>query len=103
GSVSWNYAGQAGKSNNATQCTGVVYTSPCDGGWSPTSERRIYIAKQAIKSFIDQMQPNDSMRIVAYSGNLNSNYSDQNAINGLTKAYPTTGWSSDHTLLKDGV
>ena len=103
GSMSWNYAGQTGSSSHPTQCTGVVYTSPCDGGWSPTSERRIYIAKQAIKSFIDQMQPNDSMRIVAFSGNLNSNYGDQNAINNLTHAYPTTGWSSDHTALKDGV
>jgi hypothetical protein len=100
GSMTWNYAGQAGSSSNKTQCTGVVYTNPCDNGWSPKSERRIYIAKQAIKAFIDQMNANDMMQIVSYSGNLTGGYSNQRAIDNLTDA---SDWTSDKAALKTAV
>jgi hypothetical protein len=104
GSMSWNFEGQTGNSNNRTQCTGVALKPICSSqGWSPTSERRVYIAKQAIHNFIDKMGTNDSMRIVSYSGNLDGNYSDSNAIRDLTKSWPTTGWSSNKTTLKDAV
>ncbi len=104
GSMSWNFEGQTGSSGNATQCTGVALVSRCTTiGWTPTSERRVYIAKQAIHSFIDQMGTNDSMRIVSYSGNLNGSFSDSNAISSLTKAWPTNGWSNDKNTLKQAV
>jgi hypothetical protein len=103
GSMSWNFAGQAGRSGRATQCTGVVYTSPCDGGWSPTSERRIVISKNAIKAFVDQMEPNDSMRIVTFTGGPISRPDNQRAVNELTRVLPTAGWSSDKVALKSAV
>jgi hypothetical protein len=49
------------------------------------------------------MGPTDSMRVVSYSGNLNNNFSDSNAISSLTKAWPTSGWSSDKNTLKQAV
>src|SRR5262249_23587779 len=60
-SMSWNFAGQAGKSNNSTQCTGQAFDSngPCQKGWSPDTDRRIAIAKDKINKFIDHMLPND--------------------------------------------
>jgi Flp pilus assembly protein TadG len=103
GSMSWNFAGQVGSRGNATQCTGVIYTSPCDGGWSPSSDRRIVISKNAIKAFIDQMLPNDSMRIVTFSGGPISSPGNQRAVTQLTKVLPTAGWSSDQAALKSAV
>lgn len=103
GSMSWNFAGQTGSRSNPTQCTGVVFTNPCNGGWSPTSERRIRIAKDAIKGFIGNMAANDTMKIVTFNGSLNGGYSNQRAVNDLTKVLPSTGWSSDQTALKNAI
>src|SRR5262245_24739697 len=103
GSMSWNFAGQAGSRGNPTQCTGVTYSNPCNGGWSPLGERRIVISKEAIKGFIDHMLPNDSMRIVTFSGGPISRPDNQRAINELTRVLPGTGWSSDKAALKSAV
>lgn len=103
GSMSWNFDGKTGRSGNSTQCTGVVWNDACWNGWTPVSERRVYIAKQAINNFIDQMGATDSMRIVSYSNYLTGNYSDARAISELTRSWPTNGWSSDKNVLKQAV
>ena len=109
GSMSWNYEGYGLKGGKTTLCTGA--NASCDGShnfWNPKEERRIYFAKNAIKAFINQMSPNDAMRIVTFSGGPDSPYTNQNALDQLTDAYPTDtsvnkGWSSDKTVLNDAV
>jgi Flp pilus assembly protein TadG len=105
GSMSWNFAGQAGSRGNTTQCTGTTFStsSPCMGGWTPKSERRIVISKEAIKAFIDNMQLNDTMQIVTFTGGPISNPGNQRALNELTEVLPSTGWTSDKTALKNAV
>ena len=95
GSMTWKFDGYGWKNGKATLCTGA--NAGCSGAdaWPDKTLRRIYIAKQAMKAFIDQMGTNDTMRIITFSGNLSGSYSNQNAINKLTEALPSTGWSSD--------
>lgn len=95
GSMSWNYKGQAHSGSTIKNCTG---TNACSGiYWKTESERRIYIAKQAINAFVDQMRPKDTIRLISYSGNRTSGYSETNAINSLTAAYPSNGWGTAKT------
>ena len=102
GSMSWNFAGQTGSNGSPTQCTGVAWNNACYNGWNPTSQRRIRIAKDAIKGFIGNMAANDTMRIVTFHDELNSGYSNSRAISNLTAALPAD-WSSDQTVLKNAV
>jgi hypothetical protein len=108
GSMTWNFAGY-GKSNGQSSGSNVLCTGAnagCSGvanAWWPVDQRRIYIAKNAIKSFIDQMAANDSMQLVSFSGGPFSPGSNSKAINDLTDIYPTTGWSSDKAVLKKAV
>src|SRR5262249_54151293 len=97
-----NFAGQTGSNGNPTQCTGVAWNNACYNGWNPTSQRRIRIAKDAIKGFIGNMAANDSMRIVTFHDELNNGFSNSRAINNLTAALPAD-WSSDQTVLKNAV
>jgi hypothetical protein len=104
GSMSWTFAGYGSKNGNPILCTGV--NAGCDGPhnyWRTESERRIYVAKQAIKAFIGQLQTNDIMRIVAFSGGPAHPIGNQSAINDLTKVWPATDWSSNHTTLNSAV
>jgi hypothetical protein len=105
GSMSWTYEGYGWKDGKKTLCTGA--NANCQGyanAWPDETKRRIYFAKNAIKSFIDQMGPNDTMRIVSFTGQLPCcSYSPTKAVNGLTKAFPTSGWSSDKATLKSSV
>jgi hypothetical protein len=112
GSMGWNFAGQAGNSGNPTQCTGVPYTPPCDKPWNNKNERRIVVAKNAIKGFIDNMDTtnpmrSDIMRIVTFHNRLTDadGYSNSKAVSTLTEALPaivgtSNGWSSDKNELK---
>ena len=112
GSMSWTFAGVGTRNGNDVQCTGA--NANCVGGtkdrYQDQTQRRIYIAKQALNTFIDNMNTNDMMRIVTFSGNLNQppgQGNDQAAINQLTKALPTggpnNGWSSNKNALKAAV
>jgi len=104
GSMTWTFAGQGWRNGHAIQCTGV--DNGCTGvanAWPTVSARRIYVAKNALNDFIDNMGTNDSMRIVAFSGDNGSTQNNSSAINNLTKAWPTSGWSSDKTTLHDAV
>jgi hypothetical protein len=104
GSMSWTYEGWGWKNGQKVICTGV--NAGCSGSayaWPDETKRRIYFAKNAIKAFIDQMGPNDTMRIVSFTGELTSNYGNTQAVNGLTKVYPSSGWSNDKAVLKASV
>lgn len=78
--------------------TRYEYNDKCSGGpnspWWNYQERRIYIAKQAITSFIDLMDANDTMRFTVFTDG-NSSVND-----GNTKVIPVSGWSGDKALLK---
>lgn len=102
GSMSWNFAGQGWKNGRAIQCTGT--NNGCSGvanAWPDQTQRRIYIAKQAISSFINSMGTQDTMRIVTFSGDISSG-NDQNAINQLTETAPNS-WSSNKTTLTNAL
>lgn len=98
GSMSWNYEGKAHKNGTGSviQCAGTSNCSASDY-WKTTSERRIYIARQAINAFIDQMKEEDVIRLVTYSGQLSKPYSESRAINELTKVYPSDKWGTART------
>jgi hypothetical protein len=104
GSMSWTYEGYGWRNNRQYLCTGA--NSGCTGAayaWKDENQRRIYFAKNAIKSFIDQMGPNDTMRIVAYTGHLSSGFGNSNAVDRLTDIYPSSGWSNVKATLKASV
>jgi Flp pilus assembly protein TadG len=107
GSMTWKFDGYGWdhSRNRAVLCTGSA-SATCSGTgnyWPDQTQRRIYIAKQAMKAFIDQMLPNDVMQIVTFSDYLRSGYGNQNAVNRLTNALPSSGWSSDKNTLKTAV
>jgi plastocyanin len=101
-SMSWNFAGQAGNASSPIQC---IPTNPACAGqaWEPAEERRVAIVKQALNGLIDELGPDDAMRITAFSGNLAGNFGTQNAIDGLTQTLPASGWSGDKIVLKEAV
>ncbi len=84
GSMNWNFNGQAKINGQTRQCGAgsdntlnaqraadaaiCNSTANKDQIWTPLSERRIYIAKQAMIQFIDMMDPNDRMQIIPFSG-----------------------------------
>lgn len=93
GSMSWNFAGWAGKDGAAVQCevnvpgavdkTGAKVpfrtdtTRSCNS-WSPSSERRVVIARNAVIKFIDMMRENDTARIVGYANNNSTQFDNGN-------------------------
>jgi hypothetical protein len=72
-SMSWNFAGQGTKNGRDVQCgptsDPTLQRQYCGAGapWRHTHERRIYAAKQAIRLLIDQLDANDTMRLMAFS------------------------------------
>lgn len=62
--------------------------------WKKYEERRIYLAKKAIKTLIASMSAQDTMRVISFSTSFGSTGA---------KAYPTSGWSPDKTLLSGAV
>jgi hypothetical protein len=91
GSMSWSYEGWGWRNSTQYFCTGA--NSGCSGSayaWKNENERRIYFAKQAIKTFIDQMGPNDTMKLVTFTGELTgSPYDNTRAVSTLTRVYPS--------------
>lgn len=59
------------ESPNNPNPSGYQYTDRCVGGrnsaWHNVNERRIYVAKNAIKNFINRMGQYDMMRVIAFS------------------------------------
>lgn len=113
GSMSWNFDGYGTKSATINKeanssggkdylCenpdnpnpSGLPYTDTCNGGpndpWRKFSERRIVVARDAIKNFIDRMDDNDTMKIVSFS-------TDESATNGtkFSEVAPTGDWAID--------
>jgi hypothetical protein len=93
GSMMWNFAGEAktgggtvvqcgGSNDPAREADRVADASACRSNpvWSPTSERRIYVAKTALQNFINLLEPYDAMQIIGFSGRTNG------------VAASTTGW-----------
>ncbi|GAB4189892.1 MAG: VWA domain-containing protein [Roseiflexaceae bacterium] len=82
GSMNWNFNGQAVISGQVRQCGAGADANlnalraqdfaACNTStatlWSPVEERRIYVAKQSLMQFIDLIDPNDWMQVIAYSG-----------------------------------
>ncbi len=72
-SMSWNFAGQGTKNGRDVQCGPAsdpnIQRQYCGAGapWRHTHERRISAAKQAIRLLIDQLDSNDTMRLLAFS------------------------------------
>ena len=110
GSMSYNYAGEGTVGGTAKVDGDTVggtdyrcqYNSmstlpgndQCQGGlnaaWHSYQERRIYRAKAKISKLIDDLAPNDAMRIVAFSTSVGPDH---------YAALPASGWSFDKTTL----
>jgi hypothetical protein len=73
----------------------LPYTDRCLGGvnsaWKNISERRMYVAKQALANLIDRMNLTDSMQIIAFSTAMAGNAEASNA------------WSSDKQTLINAI
>jgi hypothetical protein len=93
GSMMWNFFGEAktssgtvvqcGSSNDpAREADRAADAAACSSvpAWSPTSERRITVAKTALQNFINLLEPYDAMQIIGFSGRTNG------------VAASTTGW-----------
>ena len=103
GSMSWTYDGYGWKGNEKTLCTGVNASCSGANAWPDEKQRRIYFAKNAIRSFIGQMAANDTARIVSSNGGPISNPSNSRAIDQLTDVYPSNTWSNDPIALNQAV
>ncbi|KPV53572.1 hypothetical protein SE17_08870, partial [Kouleothrix aurantiaca] len=95
--MSYNFAGYGTRNDADRRCEAYppeTSTSDpgCDGGvssaWKVPSERRVYVLKQALITFIDQLGPNDPMRIIAFAGGLSGHVA------------ASSGWSTDKAVLK---
>jgi hypothetical protein len=99
GSMSYDFAGHGTRNGQDYECLRespadpLPYSPDCDGGassaWKVQSERRIYVARQAVRAFIDQLGPNDVMRLVAFSTNSA----------GAALLTTSSAWSSDKPFL----
>lgn len=61
--------------------------------WRKYQDRRIYVAKSAVKALITQLSDQDTMRIIAFSTSQS---------NGA-KPFPSSGWSGDQAVLTTAV
>jgi hypothetical protein len=102
-SMSWTFAGMGWRNGRVLDCNAPSSLCSNVDAWPDKTLRRIYIVKQALNQLIDAMGADDTMRIVTFAGNLSSNFDNQRAIDMLTKAWPTSGWSDDKALLKASV
>jgi hypothetical protein len=92
GSMSWDFNGYGTYSGTNYQCedpenpnpSNLTYRSNCNGGvdsaWTTQSQRRVYVAKNAIYRFINNMGPYDMVRVVGFSTTQDGN------------AAPTPNW-----------
>jgi hypothetical protein len=97
GSMSYDFGGHGTVGGVDYQCLTthpndpLPYNNSC-GPWRTVAERRIYITKQALGQFIDDLDPSDTMQIAAFS----------TSIGGGAQVLGD-GWSSDHLVLKQRV
>ena len=82
GSMTWNFDGEAKSGSTIYQCgssndpareakraqDGAICNTDPSPKWSPTSERRIYVAKTALQNFINLIETYDAMQIIYFSG-----------------------------------
>ena len=122
GSMNWNWNGEGTLTSGSTalaalfnpapnvgdpiQCSSAIALAAYNGcqpadAWSNPSQRRLYIAKQSIKGFLEQFPwaPNDRAAVVTY----NRGYSlcsggvpaGTNVLSELTKVYPASGLTTN--------
>jgi len=119
GSMSWTFDGQGyNDAGQLVRCTDP--TNQCKSiisAWRTPEERRIYIAKQVLRNFVNRVdelrangtRPNDVVRIVTFTGRL-GNYVNQNgqvgnnqrALDDLTSVLPS-GWTNDRATLNAAI
>jgi hypothetical protein len=121
GSMNWNFDGQGTINGTNVSCVDGQETcnkSPNTGpkaAWGNEKERRIYIAKQVLKNFVDELaaqsnvRPFDTMRIVTFAGDFGDLVNNEGiegdnvaAVNDLTKVLPAQ-WSNSSAVLKDAI
>ncbi|HWQ15910.1 MAG TPA: pilus assembly protein TadG-related protein [Roseiflexaceae bacterium] len=117
GSMSWNFAGEGKINGNTVSCVSgeVQCTSGPLTAWPTEQERRIYIAKQVLNDFVDELgrqsanRPYDVMRIVSFSGDFGDYVNNQGitgnnaeAVASLTAVFPS-GWSNNPSELKTAI
>jgi hypothetical protein len=82
GSMNWNFYGEAKSGSNVLQCgasNDAARTAKraqdfnaCNAGngamWSPSTERRVAVAKNALITFINMLDPYDAMQIIGFAG-----------------------------------
>lgn len=118
GSMSWTFDGRGVQNGQTVYCT-----QPSQGcvsvltAWPNAQERRIYTAKQVLRSFVAQidqdrrsgLRPFDTVRLVTFSGRL-GNYvntsgavgNNQRALDDLTEVLPA-GWTNDRATLEAAI
>jgi Flp pilus assembly protein TadG len=110
GSMNWNFNGEAKVGSTIVQCGSSndparnakrdADASKCNSvpKWSPSSERRIAVAKTALQNFVDLLEPYDAMQIIGFSA-------DDNSGGGVGAS--TTDWqygsAAGKQVLKDAV
>jgi hypothetical protein len=118
GSMSWTFDGRGVQNGQVVTCTNP--TQGCvsiQTAWPNEQERRIYTAKQVLRSFVQQidqdrqsgLRPHDVVRMVTFTGRLgnyvnsSSAVGDNNrALNDLTEVLPA-GWTNDRATLETAI
>ncbi|MGQ9547066.1 MAG: VWA domain-containing protein [Roseiflexus sp.] len=119
GSMAWTFDGRGVQNGQTVTCTNP--TQGCvsiDSAWPNLEERRIYTAKQVLRSFVQKidedrqngLRPYDTVRLVTFSGRL-GNYVNQTgavgdnnrAVNDLTEILPAAGWTNDRATLEAAI
>jgi hypothetical protein len=122
GSMNWTFSGQGTVNGTNVSCVDgeqTCNTVPNTGpkaAWSNEQDRRIYIAKQVLRDFVDELaqksnvRPYDMMRVVTFAGDFGDlvgpnavQGSDVDAVNSLTKVLPASGWSNNPGVLKSAI
>jgi hypothetical protein len=85
GSMSWDFNGYGTFGGTDVQCesptnpnpSNLSYTDQCNGAqnsaWRVQNQRRVWVAKNAIYNFIDDMGSNDMMRVIGFSSDQSGN------------------------------
>jgi len=119
GSMSWTFDGRGVQNGQFVTCTNPDQRCvSIETAWPNKQERRIYTAKQVLRSFVQQidrdrqnnLRPHDVVRMVTFTGRL-GNYvnssgavGDNNrALNELTDVLPAAGWTNDRATLEAAI
>lgn len=118
GSMSWTFDGRGVQNGQVVTCTNP--TQRCvsiETAWPNEQERRIYTAKQVLRSFVQQidqdrrsgLRPHDTVRMVTFTGRLGNFVNDRGevgnnnrALNDLTDVLPA-GWTNDRATLEAAI